>query len=47
MVENQRRSTDTEERRKNIGVLWSGDHLFEGTVETIELLKSKGGFLCR
>lgn len=25
-------------------MLWSGDHLFEGTVETIELLKSKGVF---
>ncbi|KAI1113340.1 4-nitrophenylphosphatase-like protein [Nemania sp. NC0429] len=24
------------------GVLWSGDHLFEGTVETLELLRSKG-----
>ncbi|KAI1338042.1 4-nitrophenylphosphatase-like protein [Xylariaceae sp. FL0016] len=24
------------------GVLWSGDHLFEGTVETIELLRSRG-----
>lgn len=25
-----------------IGVLWSGDHLFEGIAETIELLRSKG-----
>ena len=25
-----------------IGVLWSGDHLFPGTVETLELLRSKG-----
>ncbi|KAI1772392.1 4-nitrophenylphosphatase [Hypoxylon cercidicola] len=24
------------------GVLWSGDHLFEGIVETLELLRSKG-----
>ncbi|THX61784.1 4-nitrophenylphosphatase [Aureobasidium pullulans] len=24
------------------GVLWSGDHLFEGTKETIEMLRSKG-----
>ncbi|KZF25139.1 4-nitrophenylphosphatase [Xylona heveae TC161] len=24
------------------GVLWSGDHLFEGTVETLELLRSRG-----
>ncbi|KAL8770670.1 MAG: hypothetical protein Q9209_003738 [Squamulea sp. 1 TL-2023] len=24
------------------GVLWSGDHLFEGTVETLEMLRSKG-----
>ncbi|KAF4631626.1 hypothetical protein G7Y89_g6513 [Cudoniella acicularis] len=24
------------------GVLWSGDHLFPGTVETLELLRSKG-----
>ncbi|GAW11226.1 hypothetical protein ANO14919_005680 [Xylariales sp. No.14919] len=24
------------------GVLWSGDHLFEGTVGTLELLRSKG-----
>ncbi|KAI2637352.1 4-nitrophenylphosphatase-like protein [Xylaria nigripes] len=24
------------------GVLWSGDHLYEGTVETLELLRSKG-----
>lgn len=25
-----------------IGVLWSGDHLFPGTVETLELLRSNG-----
>lgn len=31
-----------EETRRIIGVLWSGDHLFEGTVETLELLRSKG-----
>ncbi|SLM34419.1 4-nitrophenylphosphatase [Lasallia pustulata] len=24
------------------GVLWSGDHLFEGTVDTLEMLRSKG-----
>ena len=24
------------------GVLWSGDHLFEGTVETLELLRTRG-----
>ncbi|KAI1326048.1 4-nitrophenylphosphatase-like protein [Xylariaceae sp. FL0255] len=24
------------------GVLWSGDHVFEGTVETLEMLRSKG-----
>ncbi|KAL9601128.1 MAG: hypothetical protein Q9219_002727 [cf. Caloplaca sp. 3 TL-2023] len=24
------------------GVLWSGDHLFEGTVETLEMLRRKG-----
>lgn len=24
------------------GVLWSGDHLFDGIAETIELLRSKG-----
>ncbi|KAI4096540.1 MAG: hypothetical protein LQ348_000371 [Seirophora lacunosa] len=24
------------------GVLWSGDHLFEGTVATLEMLRSKG-----
>lgn len=23
-------------------MLWSGDHLFEGTVETLEMLRSKG-----
>lgn len=27
---------------RRIGVLWSGDHLFEGTRETIEMLRSKG-----
>ena len=27
---------------RRIGVLWSGDHLFEGTVETLELLRSRG-----
>ncbi|KAI0971656.1 4-nitrophenylphosphatase-like protein [Xylaria arbuscula] len=26
----------------DVRVLWSGDHLFEGTVETLELLRSKG-----
>ena len=29
---------------QRIGVLWSGDHLFEGTVETLEKLKSHGMF---
>lgn len=24
------------------GVLWSGDHLFPGTVETLDMLKSRG-----
>ncbi|MCJ1376146.1 hypothetical protein MMC20_007386 [Loxospora ochrophaea] len=31
----------TEEKRRKTGVLWSGDTLFEGTVETLELLRSK------
>lgn len=26
----------------DIGVLWSGDHLFPGTVETLEMLRSNG-----
>lgn len=30
------------EKMRSIGVLWSGDHLFEGTVETLEMLRSKG-----
>ena len=34
-------STETDDTRR-IGVLWSGDHLFEGTKETIEMLRSKG-----
>jgi hypothetical protein len=25
-----------------LGVLWSGDHLFDGIVETLEMLRSKG-----
>jgi 4-nitrophenyl phosphatase len=25
-----------------LGVLWSGDHIFEGTADTIKLLKAKG-----
>jgi hypothetical protein len=33
--------TETDDTRR-IGVLWSGDHLFEGTKETIEMLRSKG-----
>jgi len=33
---------NTENVRRSIGVLWSGDHLFEGTVETLEMLRSKG-----
>lgn len=32
---------ETDDTRR-IGVLWSGDHLFEGTKETIEMLRSKG-----
>ena len=31
-----------EDTRRGIGVLWSGEHLFEGTVETLEMLRSKG-----
>ena len=27
---------------RRIGVLWSGDHLFEGTVETLEKLRRAG-----
>lgn len=27
---------------RRIGVLWSGDHLLEGTRETLEMLRSKG-----
>lgn len=34
-------TTETDDTRR-IGVLWSGDHLFEGTKETIEMLRSKG-----
>ena len=30
---------------RRIGVLWSGDHLFEGTVETLEILRNKGQYL--
>lgn len=26
-------------------MLWSGDHVFEGTVETLEMLRSKGTYL--
>ncbi|MCJ1230699.1 hypothetical protein MMC12_007373 [Toensbergia leucococca] len=33
---------DADEVRRSTGVLWSGAHLFEGTVETLELLRSKG-----
>ncbi|GFF31839.1 4-nitrophenylphosphatase [Aspergillus udagawae] len=29
-------------RMFDIGVLWSGDHLFPGTVETLEMLRSNG-----
>ena len=29
---------------RRIGVLWSGEHLFDGTVETLELLRRKGTF---
>ncbi len=28
------------------GVLWSGDHVFEGVPETLLLLRSKGEFYC-
>jgi len=28
--------------RRRIGVLWSGDHLFEKVPETLEMLRSKG-----
>ncbi|KAL9101600.1 MAG: hypothetical protein Q9163_003161 [Psora crenata] len=28
--------------RRRVGVLWSGDRLFEGTVETLDKLRSKG-----
>ena len=34
--------TNKTENTRRIGVLWSGDHLFEGTVETLEMLRSKG-----
>lgn len=27
---------------RSTGVLWSGDHLFEGTAETLDMLRSKG-----
>lgn len=30
---------------RRIGVLWSGDHLFEGTVEVLEILRNKGKYL--
>ena len=30
---------------RRIGVLWSGEHRFEGTVETLEMLRSKGAQL--
>lgn len=29
---------------RRIGVLWSGDHLFEGTVEVLEILRNKGKY---
>jgi hypothetical protein len=35
---------DIKELTGSIGVLWSGDHLFEGTKETIEMLRSKRDF---
>ncbi|THC98015.1 hypothetical protein EYZ11_002517 [Aspergillus tanneri] len=34
--------TYTERKCMGIGVLWSGDHLFPGTNETLELLRSRG-----
>ncbi|MCJ1346138.1 hypothetical protein MMC31_004351, partial [Peltigera leucophlebia] len=33
---------DCDDARRRTGVLWSGDHLFEGTVETLDYLRSKG-----
>ena len=30
---------------RRTGVLWSGDHLFEGTVETLEILRNRGEYL--
>lgn len=27
---------------RRVGVLWSGDHLFDGVRETLELLRRKG-----
>ena len=39
---------DTAIKANNLaGVLWSGDHLFPGTVETLELLRSKGSRIPR
>ncbi|KAL8722400.1 MAG: hypothetical protein Q9225_001131 [Loekoesia sp. 1 TL-2023] len=35
-------SSSNAEYTRRIGVLWSGDHLFDGTVETLEMLRSKG-----
>ncbi|OQO12614.1 hypothetical protein B0A48_02076 [Cryoendolithus antarcticus] len=33
---------DGADRRRRIGVLWSGDHKFPGTAETIDMLRSRG-----
>ena len=30
---------------RRIGVLWSGSHLFEGTAETLKMLRNKGELL--
>lgn len=32
---------------REIGVLWSGDHVFPGTAETLDMLRSKGKISCR
>lgn len=34
--------THAEKTMVGIGVLWSGDHVFPGTVETLEMLRNKG-----
>lgn len=32
----------TDAHLRDLGVLWSGDHCFPGTVETLELLRKNG-----